>query len=440
MWFNILKKFGHLAHNKVIPEFITNAPKDFIKEFLRGYIRSDPSGISADGCANKNKITTTSHSIAYSIQRLYLKLGKFASINYQKRPNTTIIEGRIVNQRNSYQIEVLINDPQKKQKSFIENNYAWFSLFDMTNETITNSIDVYNMEVDIDNSYCVDNIIVHNCQGFSMAGKRDTKDPRNSLFIEYVKYLNHFKPNAFLMENVKGILSMKTEKGEKVIDIILAELRVNYVCNYYALSSADFEVPQHRVRVIFIGFRKDLNIEPTIPDIVSKIHIPVKTILKKKEDVDKKYFLSQKAIDGINKKKKRMLAKNNGFGAQFLDPDKPSFTIPARYWKDGYDALVRYSDNDIRRLTIDELKKIQTFPTNYVFSGSDREIIIQIGNAVASNFAFHLGKYIINKLNSIKISENEITKQNSEKKNVVKEIVSVDIKTDKKNIKSASKK
>ena len=74
--------------------------------------------------------------------------------------------------------------------------------------------------------------------------------------------------------------------------------------------------------------------------------------------------------------------------------NKPSYTIPARYWKDGYDALVKYADDDVRRLTITELKRIQTFPDSYVLDGSKKDIIIQIGNAVACRFAYHLGKYI----------------------------------------------
>lgn len=49
------------------------------------------------------------------------------------------------------------------------------------------------------------------CQGFSMGGKRDVNDKRNNLFLEYIKYLNHFKPKAFLIENVIGILSMKNK-------------------------------------------------------------------------------------------------------------------------------------------------------------------------------------------------------------------------------------
>ena len=57
------------------------------------------------------------------------------------------------------------------------------------------------------------------CQGFSIAGRRDKNDPRNSLFMEFYKYLKHFQPLMFMMENVIGLLSMKTETNIKVIDI-----------------------------------------------------------------------------------------------------------------------------------------------------------------------------------------------------------------------------
>lgn len=86
--------------------------------------------------------------------------------------------------------------------------------------------DIYNKE----NKYI--DLIVGGppCQGFSIAGKRDSKDPRNSLFTEYVKYIYYFNPKAFIMENVIGILSMKTDQNEKVIDIILSQLNTNYNC------------------------------------------------------------------------------------------------------------------------------------------------------------------------------------------------------------------
>lgn len=235
------------------------------------------------------------------------------------------------------------------------------------------------------------------CQGFSIAGKRNSNDPRNSLFIEFYNYISYFKPKAFIMENVIGILSMKTENNEKVIDIIMLKLTENYNCCINKLYASDFNVPQNRRRVIIIGIRKDLNIIPNEIELISKDNrIPVSEILENKEEVDKKYYLSEKAINGIKKKKERMKQKNYGFGAQFLDFNKPSYTIPARYWKDGYDALVKYSDNEIRRLTIIELKRIQTFPDNYILVGNRKEQIIQIGNAVACNFAYHLGIYINN--------------------------------------------
>jgi len=236
------------------------------------------------------------------------------------------------------------------------------------------------------------------CQSYSIAGKRDKNDPRNALFIEYVKYLDYFKPKAFIMENVIGILSKKTANGENVIDIIMEQLTRNYNCIINKLYASDFGVPQNRRRVIIIGIRKDLNILPKQPEPINSIHerIPVKTILIPKELVDKKYYLSEKALLGIKNKKSVSKEKGFGFGAQMLDIDKPSYTIPARYWKDGYDALIKYNDTEIRRLTITELKRIQSFPDNYIIEGTNKDIIMQIGNAVACKFAYYLGKYIIN--------------------------------------------
>lgn len=239
------------------------------------------------------------------------------------------------------------------------------------------------------------------CQSFSIAGKRDKNDPRNTLFMEYVKYLDYFKPKAFIMENVIGILSKKTENGENIIDIIMEQLNRNYNCIINKLYASDFEVPQNRRRTIIIGIRKDLNILPKEPKLIIKSkedRIPVKTVLLDKKDVDKSHYLSQKAIQGILTKKEKSKEKGTGFGAQFLNMDKPSYTIPARYWKDGYDALVKYNDYDIRRLTILELKRIQSFPDDYYLEGNKKDKIIQIGNAVACKFAYYLGKYIINTL------------------------------------------
>lgn len=252
------------------------------------------------------------------------------------------------------------------------------------------------------------------CQGMSIAGKRDINDPRNTLFMEYVKYLDYFKPKAFIMENVIGLLSMKTANSEKVIDIIMNNLNRNYNCVICKIYASDFKVPQNRRRVIIIGINKELNIIPTEPTPKVSINkrIPVKNILLKKEEVDISHFLSNRAIEGINRKKEKSKNEGKGFGAQFLNLDKPSYTIPARYWKDGYDALVKYNDNEIRRLTILELKRIQSFPDDYIIEGSKKDIIMQIGNAVPCKLAYYLGKHIKNLLKILKNKKNENLQNN----------------------------
>lgn len=239
------------------------------------------------------------------------------------------------------------------------------------------------------------------CQSFSIAGRRDKKDPRGLLYVEYGKYVKYFKPKLFMMENVIGILSMKKLDGSKVIDDIMNMFEDEYNCIICKLYASDFEVPQNRRRTIIIGVRKDLDIIPELPEPVLSVvnRIAVGSVLLPREEIDKSYYLSSKALDGIKNKKDKSKKNGTGFGAQFLDIDKPSYTIPARYWRDGYDALVKYTDTEVRRLTITELKRIQTFPDDYKIEGSKKDVITQIGNAVACRFAYHLGKYIIKTLN-----------------------------------------
>jgi DNA (cytosine-5)-methyltransferase 1 len=97
------------------------------------------------------------------------------------------------------------------------------------------------------------------CQGFSLSGNRDKKDPRNSLFMEFVRFVKHFQPKFFVMENVTGILSMQTKSGELVKDVILSEYdKAGYNVEIFVLNAAEYGVPQSRIRVFFIGLRKDI--------------------------------------------------------------------------------------------------------------------------------------------------------------------------------------
>lgn len=121
------------------------------------------------------------------------------------------------------------------------------------------------------------------------------------------------------------------------------------------------------------------------------------------------------AIEGIIRRKKELAKRNCGFGAKLINIDKPCYTISARYWKDGYDALLNEDDTSgkseitinshIRRLTISELKRIQSFPDDYYLAGSKKDIIIQIGNSVPPLLAKAIGKAIKNNYQKLNCSK-----------------------------------
>ena len=91
------------------------------------------------------------------------------------------------------------------------------------------------------------------CQGFSLAGQRLADDPRNQLFLEYIRILNLIRPRFFVLENVSGITSMA---GGAILDAILGEFRkAGYECTFKVLNAADYGVPQARPRFFLVGSR-----------------------------------------------------------------------------------------------------------------------------------------------------------------------------------------
>ena len=106
------------------------------------------------------------------------------------------------------------------------------------------------------------------CQGFSLANKNRNKikdDPRNRLFYHFVKFIDWYSPKAFVMENVKGLLSMQNGQVIKTIVEEFTNAGAGYNVKTKVLCAKDYGVPQSRERVIIIGIRKDLDIEPTHP-------------------------------------------------------------------------------------------------------------------------------------------------------------------------------
>ncbi len=245
------------------------------------------------------------------------------------------------------------------------------------------------------------------CQGFSMGGNRNPADPRNSLFREFIRIVKGMAPDFFVMENVRGLLSLKLVDskmtfGEKILHDFNS---IGYRTTIHTLNAANYGVPQKRQRIFFIGVNRRQAEKAILPPVPThsehptnglKPWVPSKQFLLPPQKVSKRFYYSERMINGFIRRKKKNAERNIGFGWQFLDFSKPSNTISARYWKDGAEALVKYSNKKIRRLTPSECARLQSFPKNYKFCGSEREIYTQVGNAVPPLLARRIAENLLN--------------------------------------------
>lgn len=162
--FIIDNNFGRNAESKRIPQFILDLPLDKAKSFLDGYM-------AGDGCQidNKYQATTISKELAMSLCLLIQKVYRVGCMIYfDERPDKYEIQGRVVNQKNTYMIRFM--KESEKHLWFIEDNIVWYPIKEITN---TGKVeDVYNIEVEDDHTYTANNIITYNCQDFSVAGKQ----------------------------------------------------------------------------------------------------------------------------------------------------------------------------------------------------------------------------------------------------------------------------
>ena len=288
---NYLYRFNNGAKNKIVHQDVIDLPIDLLKSFLLGYIE-------ADGHIDKKGmiiVTSISEKLIYGISQCVNKVYKIQpSISKYIKPNKCIIENRIVNQNNTYALRFKIDS--KRQYTFYKNNYIWTPY--KKKEIIDFNDYVYNIEVDNDNSYTVYNLIVHNCQSYSIAGKRlGMDDPKNgNLFYESMKIVKKKQPKYLIAENVLGL---KTIDNGDTFKIILKTLNKLGYKNYWkVLNSSFFGVPQNRNRVFIVSIRKDVK---------HNFHFPVmkKTTKQVKDIVDftvKDRIINKDLIPYLNKK------------------------------------------------------------------------------------------------------------------------------------------
>lgn len=364
------------AKNKYLSKMLLDLPINLLKKVIEGYEFSDGN------CRrNTYRATTISKKLVQTLSLAIAKTYKTTCcIEYTERSNKTTIDGRVVNQQNTYTISYRKKHP-KKSRSWIIDNIVWNPVKNIvkTNKKET----VYNIEVANDNSYIANNHIVHNCQGFSFAGKQlNFEDPRSKLFFMFVECLNLFKPKKFLLENVK----MKKEYQD-VISRTLGVEPININSNlvsaqnrnrFYWTNIKGVEEPEDRL----------IYLEDILEDLQDDM-IGIKTREK------------SKCI--------RCWGRNSPFGAK-QEWDSPYQIInkkgclknrikKAGCLTAGAHSGGNHSDMDIihtplatRRYSVIECERLQTMPDNYTEGVSNTQRYKMIGNGFTIDVIAHILK------------------------------------------------
>lgn len=244
------------------------------------------------------------------------------------------------------------------------------------------------------------------CLGFTLAKGKSRKicDENNFLYLEYLRFTKELMPKLFLIENVPGMKRGRSFKDffDKMIDDFVT---TGYQVKHQILRAADYGVPQKRDRVIIVGIRDDLEYNFKWPN---KTH-EEKPVTKFDGTKKIKWISLREAIGDLPKEwdpiipshtgTRHKVKINNYVGNRELNWNKPSPTIMGRGSKSGGPVIHPHPDKK-RRLTIRECARIQSFPDDFEFFGSNSSQYAQVGNAVAPLFAFRIAQKVMNAMNT----------------------------------------
>lgn len=278
------------------------------------------------------------------------------------------------------------------------------------------------------------------CQSFSTGGKRKMNDPRNTMFIEFVRVARLTNAKVIIGENVKGLLTKKTENDELYIDIIIDEFsQLGYDVITQVFKCEKYGIPQKRERLIILGIKREYIDNGTFklefPSELKSKQIGLENIIKfsmegclrlYEEDFDFNEIPENCILTDINndedennyhpylKSKRDTIDKSYGgkeyetlfsfskrgspIHCEIIDIRKPCKTIICTYEHQPrlFVPIKNKNGTFLRMLTPDELKQIQSFPKNYAICGNQKQKIIQIGNAVPPSLIRQIIEKIVN--------------------------------------------
>ena len=233
------------------------------------------------------------------------------------------------------------------------------------------------------------------CQSFSVVAQNPKrlgfKDSKGRLFFEMKRILEEKKPQAFIAENVKGILS--ANKGEAFPLVIHEFEKAGYHIKFALLNASHYGVPQKRERVFIVGFRSKSKCERfRFPEEVTKDNpVPLGIFLDK--DVEEKFYFSQRAVDGM-RSTKNSIHMNKG---RVQSPDGPCNTLGAHLAKASLNSTdpVLKIGRRYRMFTPKEVSRLQSFPESFKLATPKSHNYIALGNAVPPVLMWYVAKSVL---------------------------------------------
>jgi DNA (cytosine-5)-methyltransferase 1 len=237
------------------------------------------------------------------------------------------------------------------------------------------------------------------CQPFSIAGvskKNALGRPhgfecktQGTLFFDVARIIAYRRPRAFLLENVKNLLSHDRGNTFAVIRDVL-ENELGYSVHARVLDGRHF-VPQHRERILIVGFRKPTKFDWEAASLPDPALAPrLGSVLHGDEEDVGKYVLSDKLWNYLQAYAVKHRARGNGFGCSVAGADDVARTLSARYYKDGSEILIRRRSGNPRRLTPRECARLMGYPDTFRIPVSDTRAYKQFGNSVVVPLIRHV--------------------------------------------------
>ena len=404
------EQFGYYAHGKKVSSEVLNLPADLLKSFIEGYFSGDGS-YSED--TKLYKCTTTSEELIYGIGQCIAKVyHRPYSIYKTNRPDTHVIEGRTVNQRDTYSLHFKMT-AGKQDQAFYEDGHIWFPFSGLESN---GEETVYDIEVEDDHSFTVFNTIVHNCQDISVAGNGlgldEDSGTRSGLLWECQKIITGKKPKYLLLENVKNLVGKKHKHNfDKWLEWLEEQGYTNY---WQVLNAKDYGIPQNRQRVFVVSilgeheaykFPEPIELKNKMTDLLES-------------DVEERFYLTDKNIAMLTKEDTGKYPRKKRFLDNIEIGNEIARTIQTRQRMAPDENYVitnpsgkTLEEKQLRQLTPLECWRLMGFSDEDFYKAkkevSNTQLYKQAGNSIVVNVLEAIFKEMFIKEDKIKVKESK---------------------------------